>query len=83
MKADYQIHLFYGYEENEEGIYHSFYAGDPDAYHGEHIATMLADMLDISPDDDRFNWNSMYVNLPQPLIEKIKADGVREYLETK
>ena len=82
MRTDYQINLFYGYEENECGIYHAFQDEDPDTFHGDGMADVLADMLDISADDDNFNWNSMYISLPRSLIDKIKADGVREYFES-
>ena len=42
----YQIKLYYGYEENECGIYHSFRAEDPDVkVDSDEIARDLAEQL--------------------------------------
>ena len=53
-------------------------AGEAD---DEEIAKELADMLDTEPTADDFNFTDMYVSLPQSLVDRIKADGVKEYLE--
>ena len=78
----YQVELFYGYQEGECGIYHSFELTDPDesADAGE-MAEKLASLLDTKPDNSDFNFDTMYVDLPESVVKKIKADGVREYLE--
>ena len=80
---NYQIRLYYGWEEHESGIYHSFVADDPHNDFDAAVAGRLADMLDVAVDGNSFLWTAMYVDLPQSLIERIKADGVREYLDTK
>lgn len=77
----YQIKLYYGYEEGECGIYHAFKATDPDVpVDSDAIGQDLAEQLDREVDDDCFNYNSMYIDLPASLIAKIKAEAVLEYL---
>lgn len=77
---NYQIKLYYGIEDSESGIYHAFEARDPEADCCDNVEEVLANMLDKDADDPDFSWNSMYINLPDSLISRIKADGVREYL---
>ena len=74
--------LFYGWQEGDEGVYHAFKMEDPAGEaDDEEIAKELADMLDTEPMADDFNFTDMYVSLPQSLVDRIKADGVKEYLE--
>lgn len=81
MKND-KILLYYGIEEGECGIYHSFEAVDPDAPgDDEGVAGHLAELLDCKAEDDRFAYNSMLIQLPDSLVERIKAEAVQEYLE--
>lgn len=80
----YQIKLYYGYEEHESGIFHAFQATNPDEeVDSNAIGRDLAEQLDREPDDDCFNWDSMYVDLPDSVVVKIKADAVKEYLAGK
>ncbi len=80
--AKYQIELFYGYEDGECGIWHSFESHDPDAQtDGDEVKERLADSLDISSDSVDFNYDSMYIDLPESLVKKIKDDAVKEYME--
>lgn len=82
-KKQYQVELYYGYEISDCGVYHAFEAADPEAAtDGDEIAAGLAEVLDTSVDDETFDYNSMYIQLPDTLVERIKADGVKEYLET-
>ena len=84
MKKDtrYQAILFCGRQEGEGGVYHAFQLEDPDGEGDEdEIAKKLADMLDTEPTADDFDFMDMHVSLPQSLIDRIKADGVKEYLE--
>lgn len=80
----YQINLYYGYEENECGIFHSFHAADPDDPYDEKVSDAigqkLAEQLDREPDDDCFNYDSMYIDLPDSVVAKIKAEAIKEYL---
>ena len=63
-------------------MYHAFQLEDPDGEVDEdEIAKKLADMLDTEPTADDFDFMDMHVSLPQSLIDRIKADGVKEYLE--
>lgn len=78
------VELFYGYQAGEDGIYHSFALEDPDRtpddkYEGDDmIAERLAYDLDTNVDDQRFNWDSMFVTLPESVVERIKAEGRNE-----
>jgi len=74
----YQINLYYGYEEHECGIFHSFQAESPAAkINTDTMRKDLAAQLDLDADDERFNWNSMYINLPDSVVAKIQADTIR------
>lgn len=80
-KSEYNIELYYGYEEGECGIYHAFEATDPSvcadtAAMGEH----LAEMLECEVESNDFNFDSMLIRLPDTVVERIKKDGVKEYL---
>lgn len=78
----YQAEIFYGYQECEDGIYHAFELTDPDTRKDEDdMAEKLADLLDTEPSDDRFDYDSMYVALPESLVERIKAEAIMEYQE--
>lgn len=78
----YQIRLFYGYEETETGIYHSFLADDPDNGFCLERAEALANMLDVDVSADNFNWNSMHIELPESVVHRIKEEGVLEYKQS-
>ena len=80
--GEYQIELFYEYEDGECGICHTFEVHDPDVHKNEdEIKERLVDSLDIPSGSVDFNYDSMYINLPESIIKKIKDDAVREYLE--
>lgn len=72
----YQIELHYGYQECEDGIYHAFETSDIDeCADSREVAARLAGLLDCTPNDESFNWNSMYVALPEKTVERIRAEG--------
>lgn len=76
----YQVELFYGYQECEGGTYHAFEAVDLGKHNDESkIAEALAQLLDTTSDDERFNWNSMPIALPTELVKTIKADALAEH----
>lgn len=78
----YQIELFYGYEEGECGIYHAFEATDPDAEKNDTLIAMdLAEQLDCEYESDRFDCNSMYIDLPETLIARIEENAVKAFCE--
>lgn len=78
----YQAELFYGYQECESGIYHSFELADPEVRTDVFKASKrLAELLDTKPGSPDFNFDTMYVDLPESVVKRIKADAVREYLE--
>ena len=47
----------------------------------DEIEERLADSLDVSSDSVYFNYDSMYIDLPESVVKKIKDDAVREYAE--
>lgn len=72
----YQIELHYGYQECEDGIYHAFETSDiEECADSREVAARLAGLLDCTPNDESFNWNSMYVALPERTVERIRAEG--------
>lgn len=76
-----KILLYYGFEEGEYGIYHAFEAVDPEAPGDDGgIADRLAELLDCKVGDDRFDYNSMLIQLPASLVSRIKDDAVKEFL---
>lgn len=78
-RETYQAELYYGFQETDTGIYHAFEVTDPKAMaDDDEMAECLADLLDTTVDDDRFSCKSMYVKLPDSLVERIKADAVQE-----
>lgn len=80
--SEYQVKLYYGFEETECGIFHAFEAVDPEVEHDDAVmAERLARQLDNEAENDNFTCRSMYINLPKTLIEKIKAIAVKEYIE--
>lgn len=85
MSDGYKVELFYGYEDHEQGIFHAFEAVAPGASVDQFaMQQRLADALDCTAEDideGRFNYNSIYINLPDELVAQIKADAVKEYLE--
>ena len=75
-----KILLYYGFEEGECGIYHAFEAVDPEAPGDDGgIADRLAELLDCKVGDDRFDYNSMLIQLPASLVSRIKDDAVKEF----
>lgn len=80
--SEYQVKLYYGFEELEYDIFHAFEAIDPEVGHDDAvIAKALAEQLDTDPDSDNYSCYSMYINLPNTLIEKIKSAAIKEYIE--
>lgn len=75
-----QVKLFYGWQETENGIFHSFEAVDP-IKKGTGVEQRLAESLDTNTESADFNWDWMYVNLPESLIQRIKRDAVAEYIK--
>lgn len=77
-----KILLYYGFEEGECGVYHSFEAVDPDARtDDDEVANRLAELLDCQVGDDSFDYTSMFIQLPTTLVERIKAEAVQEHLK--
>jgi hypothetical protein len=77
----YQIELHYGYQECEDGIYHAFETSDiEERADSRDIAARLAGLLDCTPNDGSFNWNSMYIALPEKTVERIKQEGRSEMM---
>ena len=76
-----KVQLNYGYQECEDGIYHSFILEDPEHIgDSDETAKTLAELLDTTPADDRFGWNSMFLALPKETIERFREKGRKELL---
>ena len=79
----YDIKLHYGYERSHDTYetYHAFEVSDiEDVVDSDRMAAKLANMLDCTPDDEDFNWNSMYITLPEKTVERIKQEGRSEMM---
>lgn len=76
---NYQAELYYGFHETDTGIYHAFEAVDPAAIaDSDMVAERLAELLDTTVNDDRFDYNFMLISIPDSLVERIKEDAIRE-----
>lgn len=76
----YNVELCYGYFEGECGIYHAFRLVAPEKDFPDDVEKSLAESLETKADNPNFIWDCMHLNLPDAVVERIKADGVREYL---
>lgn len=79
----YNVELCYGYFEGECGIYHAFTLVTPEEDLPDDVEESLAASLEVEADSPNFNWDSMHLNLPDAVVERIKVDGVREYLDAQ
>lgn len=80
MDNGYHVKLYYGFQNTESGIYHAFEATDPEDASDSEAEDRMAELLDTTLDDDRFDCNSMLIRLPDSVVKRIKDDGVKEYL---
>ena len=79
-----KITLNYGYQETEEGIYHSFEATDPAKPESSHrMGKKLAELLDTTTDDERFNWNLMDIALPESVVREIQDDAIQQFIDIR
>ena len=76
----YNVELCYGYFEGECGIYHAFRLVAPEKDFPDDVEKSLTESLETKADNPNFKWDCMHLNLPDAIVERIKADGVREYL---
>lgn len=76
----YKVKVCYGYYNDDDGICHIFKLLDPKTPFDDDIREEMADVLCTSADDEKFNWDNTSIEIPQTVIEQIKADGVKEYL---
>ena len=75
---EYQIELYYGFVDGEGGPFHAFEVKDPKEPIEEGIAEVLANTLDTVESDENFGWDSMLLPLPDSLVQRIKADALKE-----
>lgn len=78
----YQVKLCYGYEENEDGsIFHAFEAIGPDENPIDlGIDKKLSDVLEAG--EDGFDWDWLFVALPESVVVKIRNDAIAEFQQT-
>lgn len=72
----YNVELCYGYFEGECGIYHAFRLVAPEKDFPDDVEKSLAESLETKADNPNFIWDCMHLNLPDAVVERIKADGV-------
>lgn len=79
----YQVKLCYGYEQNEDGsIFHAFEAIGPDESPVDlSIGKKLSDVLEA--DEDSFDWDWLFVDLPESVVSKIRNDAIAEFQQTE
>lgn len=78
-KSDYMVRLCYGWEETACGIFHAFeLTSEQDVIDSIEMENRLLKSLDAA--EDQFNWNQMFVRIPDALVAQIKQDAVAEYL---
>lgn len=80
-RKSYQVQLYYGFQETEDGIYHAFEATDPEGAPDDKVPERLAELLDTTTSDDRFDYNLMPIRLPDSLVDRIRNEAVQEYME--
>ena len=73
----YNVELCYGYFEGECGIYHAFRLVAPEKDFPDDVEKSLTESLETKADNPNFKWDCMHLNLPDAIVERIKADGVR------
>lgn len=75
----YPIKLCYGYEQNEDGsIFHAFEAIGPDESPVDmSIDKKLLEVLEA--DEDNFDWDWLFVALPDSVVSKIRNDAFEEF----
>ena len=74
----YQIELYYGFVDGEGGPFHVFEVMDPKEPTEEGIAKALANALDTVESDENFDWDSMLLPLPNSIVQRIKADAIKD-----
>ncbi len=84
-RKEYRVNVYFGYQTLEDGeTYHALEAVDPDKKVSEaRMEKELAEALDTTRHDDRFDYGSVLVRLPDSVVRRIKRDAVEEYLAQK
>ena len=78
MGKHYQVKLCYGYEQNEDGsIFHAFEAISTNESPVEKaVSDSLRETLEADADD--FNWDWMFITLPEQTVRQIRGDALEE-----
>ena len=69
----YNVELCYGYFEGECGIYHAFRLVAPEKDFPDDVEKSLTESLETKADNPNFKWDCMHLNLPDAIVERIKA----------
>ena len=81
-----QVLLYYALQENEcdANTYCAFRAVDPaHSLDDDAIAAHLAAQLDTEPGNDDFQMRSMYIDLPEDLVARIREEAIRSFLSVE
>lgn len=78
MDKSYQVKLCYGYEQNEDGsIFHAFEAiSTNECPVKKAVSDSLRETLEADTDD--FNWDWMFITLPEQTVRQIRGDAIEE-----
>lgn len=80
MKETYKVLVTYGYLDDKTGISHIVHVSEPDAsVDSTAVVASLAQQLDTYPDNKDFSWDVATCVLPEALVNRIRADAVRDY----
>lgn len=78
MDKKYQVKLCYGYEQNEDGsIFHAFEAiSNEESPVEKAVGDRLRETLEADTDD--FDWDWMFITLPEQTVRQIRGDALEE-----
>lgn len=73
----YQITLLYGYADSDYGMMHTFKVLDAKDKITDEIIDELAGNIELTSDDDEFDWDRTTLELPAALIKRICEENVQ------
>lgn len=84
MDKNYNVELYYGYVQGEDGIAHAFELVDANAFPNcDMVADGFAEVLDTERENPLFQWDCLRMPLPAELVARIQADAIKDYIAGK